>query len=290
MVAALVALPIAAGGQGRSGGRQGPGGTPPGGAAPRGAPPPVARPAPPHPVHRAPSPVVRGTVFIGGYYYDPFYGPYPWWPRPAYPYWYFPIYDTRADVRIQVVPDAADDAAVYVDSFYAGIVNDFDGVFQSLPLTPGGHSIVLYLEGYRTVRSNFYLSPGSTFRLRATMERLPPGERSEPPEVSPPVPAPAEGSYKLPVTPSRATLAPGATPQAAGFGTLDLFVQPANAEVLIDGQPWVTTEDGHFVVQVPAGKHRLEIKRPGYRSFSREFDVREGEATPLNVSLLVTTS
>jgi hypothetical protein len=28
-------------------------------------------------------------------------------------------------------------------------------------LTPGGHTIVLYLEAYRTVRHNFYLSLGS---------------------------------------------------------------------------------------------------------------------------------
>jgi hypothetical protein len=26
------------------------------------------------------------------------------------------------------------EAAVYVDGFYAGVVDDFDGVFQSLPL------------------------------------------------------------------------------------------------------------------------------------------------------------
>jgi hypothetical protein len=34
-----------------------------------------------------------------------------------------------------------------VDGFYAGIVDDFNGVFQSLPLTPGGHTVVLYVEG-----------------------------------------------------------------------------------------------------------------------------------------------
>src|SRR5687768_11416346 len=27
----------------------------------------------------------RGSyVFVGGYFYDPFYGPYPWWPRSAW--------------------------------------------------------------------------------------------------------------------------------------------------------------------------------------------------------------
>ena len=104
------------------------------------------RPAQAPPViHRTvPVPTVRGqVVFIGGYFYDPFFGPYPWWPRTAYPYWYFPVYATRAEVRIQLEPEAAEDAAVYVDGFYAGIVDDFNGVFQALPLPPGAHEIAI---------------------------------------------------------------------------------------------------------------------------------------------------
>jgi len=90
-------------------------------------------------VPRPPAPprhdvIVRGHVFVGGYFYDPMFGPYPWWSRTTYPYWYFPVYDRRADVRIQVTPK---EAGVYVDGFYAGVVDDFDGVFQTLPLPPG---------------------------------------------------------------------------------------------------------------------------------------------------------
>jgi len=34
-------------------------------------------------------PSVRGhVVFIGGYFYDPFFGPYPWWGPAMYPYPY----------------------------------------------------------------------------------------------------------------------------------------------------------------------------------------------------------
>jgi len=121
------------------------------------------RAVPRHPPHPDPQLVVRGHVFIGGYFYDPFFGPYPWWGRTAYPYGYFPIHDSRADVRLSVQPHEAQDAAVYVDGFYAGTVDDFNSVFQALPLTPGGHRVALYLEGYRTVVHNIYLRPGSTF-------------------------------------------------------------------------------------------------------------------------------
>jgi hypothetical protein len=240
-----------------------------------------------HPIHPVRPTVVTGHVFIGGYYYDPVYGPYPWWPRGLYPYWYVPVYDYRADVRIKVLPDSLDDAAVYVDGFYAGIVNEFDGVLQSLPLAPGGHTIVLYREGYRTVRHNIYLSPGSTYQIRDTLEPVPVGVRSEPPELSPAVPPPPTGTYRTPATPPKSVAPPTAataTPEGR-VGSVDLFVQPPDAEVIIDGQTWVSSERGHLVVQLPAGRHRIEVRRPGYRPFAREIDVREGESKPLNVML-----
>jgi hypothetical protein len=43
------------------------------------------------------------------------------------------------------------------------------------------------------------------------------------------------------------------------------------------------------MVQVPAGKHRVDVTKPGYRGFTTEIEIREGEATPLNVSLVATS-
>jgi hypothetical protein len=240
---------------------------------------------PPHPP--GPSVVVSGHVFVGGYFYDPFFGPYPWWPRAAYPHWYFPVYDRRAELRVSVKPE---EAAVYVDGFYAGIVDDFDGVFQGLPLPPGGHNIVLYLDGYRTAHYNVYLRPASTFTLHATLQRLPVGEASEPPPAAPPVPPPPTGSYRTPRTapPVPTPPSPPVTQTAAGFGTLDIRVQPVSAELTIDGQKWVSSDEGHFVVQVTAGMHRIQVAKSGYRTFSTEFEVRDGQLAPLNVSLMTT--
>lgn len=229
--------------------------------------------------------MVRGHVFIGGYFYDPFFGPYPWWPRTAYPYRYFPVYDNRAEMRVDATPE---EAAVYVDGFYAGIVDDFDGVFQGLPLPPGGHTIVLYLEGFRTASHSIYLSPGSSFKLHHTMERLPPGTASERPPIAPPVPPPPAGSFRAPRTPPRIQTPPSApvtAHQATGFGTLDLHVQPATAEAAIDGQVWRSSDGGHFVVQLADGPHRVDVTLTGSRPFSTEIQIRDGETVPLNVSL-----
>jgi hypothetical protein len=92
-------------------------------------------------------------------------------------------YGVTSALRIDVTPR---DAEVFVDGYAAGIVDEFDGIFQRLRLEPGGHDITLYLPGYRTVTESLYLRPDGSHRIRLTMERLRPGETSEPP------PAPSE--------------------------------------------------------------------------------------------------
>jgi hypothetical protein len=261
--------------------------------AQRGGRPPAGQPAPqgrtPAPAHR-PHPINRGNVvFIGGYFYDPFFGPYPWWSRWSYPYFYYPeYYDNRAVVRIAGEPDKlADNASVYVDGFYAGIVEDFDGAFEGLPLSPGGHDIVLYMEGYRTVRQSVYLSSASTFKLRYAPERLPAGTRSEPPILAAPVPPPAEGTFIPPVTerPTPADAPRARATTGVAQGTLVLGVQPVDAEVRIDGERWASSDEGRFVVQLPAGTHRIEVLKSGFRTYSAEIRVAHDERSAVNVTL-----
>jgi hypothetical protein len=233
--------------------------------------------------HRGPS--KRGAVvFVGGYFYDPFFGPYPWWPPAAYPYRYDPVFDARAEVRVLVTPK---DAGVYVDGYYAGIVDDFDGLFQRLPLTPGPHAIDLYLTGYRTIHQELYLGPHSVYSLRFAMERLAPGETSQPPAIAPPVPPPPPGTARLPRTPYPEPLRPPTrAQQAAAFGTLAIRVQPGDAEVTIDGEFWNGSAPGErLVVQLADGTHHVEIQKNGFRMFSTDVHVRAGETASINVSL-----
>ena len=220
------------------------------------------------------------VVFVGGYFYDPFFGQYPWWPGPGYPYPYYPAFESRAVLRVLVTPK---NAGVYVDGFYAGIVDDFDGFFQGLPLTPGGHEVVLYLAGYRTYRQWLYVAPGTTFKLQTTLTPLPPGEVSEPPVMAPPLPAPPEGTYLPPHTPSAAATMTEAP--AAMVGTLDLQVQPAEAEVRIDGKVWASSERGRVVVSLSSGAHRIDVSSAGYRDYGTDLVVPGGETIQLKVTL-----
>jgi PEGA domain len=142
----------------------------------------------------------RGRVIVsGGFIYSPFfYDPF-WGPNPYYGYGYggYPI-GARAsgDVRVLATPKQAE---VYVDGFYAGVVDDFDGVLQRLHTTPGGHAITLHLEGYRTVTQNIYVTPDATFKLQLTMDKLGPGETSAPPLI--PARPLAQWSGPLPALP-----------------------------------------------------------------------------------------
>lgn len=74
------------------------------------------------------------------------------------------------------------------------------------------------------------------------------------------------------------------------FGSIAVRTVPPDAQVYIDGEQWVGPQtDGRLVVQVPPGRHLIEVRAPGYRSYVSEIDVRAGETTPVNVSLGGTT-
>jgi PEGA domain-containing protein len=120
--------------------------------------------------------------------FHPFYSPF--WGPPWYEYGYGSyVVRPEANVRTQVTPK---DAEVYVDGYYAGRADDFDGVFQRLHVVPGGHAITLHLDGYRTSTQEVYVRPDSTFKLNATMTPLGPGETSEP-VAAPARPSPRRG-------------------------------------------------------------------------------------------------
>ena len=104
------------------------------------------------------------------------WGPYGWYPPLAYAYG--PAYSS---LRLQISPRETE---VFVDGYYAGVVDDFDGFMQRLHVEPGEHTIQLYLNGHRTAEQKIYLQPGGTFRIRHTMEPLAAGE------TVPPRPAP----------------------------------------------------------------------------------------------------
>jgi hypothetical protein len=245
------------------------------------------------------------TVFVGGFhfpslyraslYYGPRYG-YPGGYHGGYhgaPYYQWPGgfgygYDSSGSVRLQVQPREAE---VFIDGYYAGTVDDFDGVFQRLHIEPGDHDVLVYLPGHRPFEQRVYLQPGKTFSIRHTMEPLAPGEPEPARPAGVPATSPRDPGAGAPGPRPRPPASPPGAPDARAsnvrdFGQLSLRVQPGDAEVVIDGERWEgALENERLVVQLGAGVHRLEIRKEGYRSYFTDVTVRGGETRTLNVAL-----
>lgn len=198
-----------------------------------------------------------------------------------------PYWGITSNARFLVTPRNAE---VYVDGALAGIVDQYDGTFQSLTLAPGTHQISLFLDGYHRQDSNVYVAPGSTLKLRHTMEALPEGATPDERPVLAPRPQQAAVVADPDGSPTTAP-APGAPrsprPIVGEAGVLVIRVQPADAEIVIDGQRWQTPDAKNhpLEVRVPPGRVRVEVRKPGFAPFSTEVTVEPGEITPLNVSL-----
>jgi hypothetical protein len=244
-----------------------------------------------------------GRGYYGGsYYYDPyrssyfygpsFYGGYGryWGYSPYYysgyygysPYSYGRGYGYRAGaLRILVEPN---ETRVYVDGYYAGIADDFDGIFQRLNLAPGRHDISLRLDGYRTQNMKVYVPYDHTIKIHHRMQG------GSPTDVSEQVVGRPEDVADL----GRGRYDDEDDEEAAGYeaddrdegdelgagnergerGTLRLVVRPADASVYVDGA-FRGTGRLRSLSLIP-GRHRIEVVRPGYRTLEREVDVQPG--------------
>ena len=229
--------------------------------------------------------------WYGAYAYP---GPYPY----AYPAYYW---DYSGAARIQVQPRYAE---VFIDGHFVGAVDDFDGWLQRLNVAPGEHELAIYLKGHRTFRQNVLFRPGATLRVEHVMQPLATGE----PDEARPVPAatrsPRGTASRVPrdyprdqaapevsrpgdpvPAPRRQGPEPPPTAESRTYGSLAVRVQPLDAEVIVDGEPWQSPQAGSITLQLSEGMHKVEIRKDGYRTYSAEVRVRRGDTTSLNVSL-----
>jgi hypothetical protein len=252
---------------------------PPQKAAPPRRPTPPPRVVPPD-YHRGPHVYVFPPVSTHrGYYYHPYFGFYfgPYY-GPYYPYpgpYIWPARSSASAVRTRVKPVETE---VWVNGYFAGLVDDFDGVFQRLYLPSGEHQIEFHLDGFRTYRQKLYLSPGGSREVVHQMQPLSPGERALIPMT--PQGVPEEWSPYDEETPT------GERP-ASPYGIIALHVQPTDARVLVDGEVWLATADRtELVIHMPSGWHRLEVEKEGYQTFRTEIEVIEGATSRLKVELM----
>jgi hypothetical protein len=56
--------------------------------------------------------------------------------------------------------------------------------------------------------------------------------------------------------------------------------------VIIDGERWDSPEGGsRLIVQLLGGRHRIEVRKDGFKPYASSVDIRPGETQSLNISL-----
>jgi hypothetical protein len=97
--------------------------------------------------------------------------------HPEYPYRFvFPPpgcvtsdLEAHGDLRVDVPQREAE---TFVDGFYAGIVDDFDGSAEHVNLTPGPHHIELRASGFETATFDVNIEAGRTIVYRTPMRAV----------------------------------------------------------------------------------------------------------------------
>jgi hypothetical protein len=158
-------------GPGGRNGRNPNGHTPVGNAVPRGSVPPSTRPGT---VIIVPGsyyggyydPWWYGPGYIGMYsgYYDPWYGGYPSTQSSYTPY------TEEGSLKLKIKPREAE---VYVDGYFVGVVDDFDGIFQRLHIETGPHRVEVRAPGYETLVIEVRITADDTTTYHGELKRIP---------------------------------------------------------------------------------------------------------------------
>ena len=110
-----------------------------------------------------------GPAGRGYYYFDGYYDSYVWHPRTVVRYHSYGSYGyPTGELRLRVRPR---DAQVFVDGYYAGVVDDFDGTFQGLRLEEGPYLIEIVLPGYEPLAFDVRILPGEKITYRGELLR-----------------------------------------------------------------------------------------------------------------------
>jgi hypothetical protein len=119
-----------------------------------------------------------GAFGLGYFYYDP----YTWYPSAysaygGYGYGYPGYYPGRpvsvfdvGELRLRVSPRHAQ---VFVDGYFAGEVDDYDGILQAMKLESGPYHIEIVAPGYETLEFDVRINPGQKINYRGDLRRLP---------------------------------------------------------------------------------------------------------------------
>jgi hypothetical protein len=121
-----------------------------------------------------------GYAFGLGYYafdpfwFDPYYDPYSgggyYGGGGGYSYQGPGGYRDTGALRLKMKPR---DAKVYIDGYFVGVVDNFDGLFQKLGVDSGAHRVEVRADGYDPLQFEVLITPGETVTYKGELKRIP---------------------------------------------------------------------------------------------------------------------
>jgi hypothetical protein len=156
------------------------------------------------------------------------------------------------EVQFEGASKVERDSGVWIDGQYLGYLKELKGD-KKVMLLPGEHEISVRQAGFENFVRKIVVEPGQKQTVRVVMEK------------------------------SVGWLTPSAT------ATLKLTVQPNRAAVFLDD--WYVGHVGEFggklhSMRIAAGKHRIKIELPGYRTFETEVNLLAGQKSEVKTDLV----
>jgi hypothetical protein len=103
-------------------------------------------------------------------YYDSYYGGGGYYGGTGgYSYQGARAYRESGALRLKIKPR---DAKVYVDGYFVGEVDSFDGIFQKLGLEAGGHRVEVRADGYEPLEFEVLITPGESVTYKGELKAI----------------------------------------------------------------------------------------------------------------------
>jgi hypothetical protein len=155
------------------------------------------------------------------------------------------------EVKFEGATKAERDSGVWIDGQYVGYLKELKGD-KKVMLLPGEHEITVRQAGLDDFIRKIVVEPGGKLTVHVAMQK--------------------SAGWQVP----------------AATATLKLSVQPDRAAVFLDDRyvGHVGEFGGKFhSMQLAAGKHRVKIELPGYRTFDTEVTLLAGQKTEVKTDL-----
>ena len=158
------------------------------------------------------------------------------------------------EVQFEGATKVERDSGVWIDGQYLGYLKELKGG-KKVMLLPGEHEVSVRQAGFENFVRKIVVEPGQKQMLRVAMVK-------------------SAGWF---------------TPSPSATATLKLTVQPNRAAVFLDDSyvGHVGEFGGKFhSMEIAAGKHRIKIELPGYRTFETELNLLAGQKSEVKTDLV----